>query len=121
MNKPIKHKESKWASAVNAFAERSKRDLFLNISILLCMICAILIILLSEPWKTWVIHLSEITLVVATIAIVRVIRKGKLNEKEQEQEISFWIPVINILEYTIQAAIFILFIILATKNLGLFQ
>ena len=24
MNKQIKHKESKWASAVNAFAERSK-------------------------------------------------------------------------------------------------
>ena len=82
----------------------------------------ILIITLPEALQSWGIYLAVITLVVATIAIVRVIRKGKLNEKEQEQEISFWIPVINMLDAVIWVAIFILFfIILATKNLGLFQ
>nr|MBE6191683.1 hypothetical protein [Rikenellaceae bacterium] len=121
MNKQIKHKESKWDFAINSFAERSKRDLLLHIAILLCGISVILIVTLPEAWQTWGIYLAVITLVVATIAIVRLIRKGKLNEKEQEQEISFWIPVINILDAVIWIAIFILFIILATKHLGLFQ
>ncbi|MBO5187661.1 MAG: hypothetical protein J6B59_00020 [Alistipes sp.] len=119
MNKPIKHKESKWASAVNAFAERSKRDLLLHLSILLCGISMILIITLPEALQSWGIYLAVITLVVATIAIVRVIRKGKLNEKEQEQEISFWIPVINMLDAVIWVALFILFIYLVAVKLGL--
>ena len=42
----------------------------------------ILIITLPEALQSWGIYLAVITLVVATIAIVRVIRKGKLNEKE---------------------------------------
>jgi len=121
MNKQIKHKESKWDFAINSFAERSKRDLLLHISILLCGISVILIVTLPEAWQTWGIYLAVITLVVATIAIVRLIRKGKLNEKEQEQKMPFWIPVINILDAVIWVAIFILFIFLAAVKLGLLQ
>ena len=81
----------------------------------------ILIITLPEALQSWGIYLAVITLVVATIAIERVIRKGKLNEKGQEQKMPFWIPVINILDAVIWVAIFILFIFLAAVKLGLLQ
>lgn len=85
--------EMKEPSAVMAFVERSKRDLFFRISMLLCLVALFLMLLLPEPWRTWSFYFADVVLAMCVIATLRLLRKAKTVD---EEKMPAWVPAMDV-------------------------
>lgn len=110
--------EMKETSAVMAFVERSKRDLFFRISMLLCLVALFLMLLLPEPWRTWSFYFADVVLAMCVIATLRLLRKAKTVD---EEKMPAWVPAMDVADKFFGMILLVLAVVIIAMKTGVLQ
>ncbi len=100
------------------FVERSKRDLFFRISMLLCLVALILMFLLPEPWRTWSFYFAGVVLAMCVIAPLRLLCKAKTVD---EEKMPAWVPAMDVADKFFGMILLVVAVVIIMMKLGVLQ